>query len=225
MASTTPRAAIFDLDGTLSDSGGIHAESWRLLAAEIDAHVDDAWFLHTFGRANQDIIPELLGQDLTQADIERYSDRKEALYRELAAESLELFPGALDLLRGLQDEGWRLGIGSSTPRENLIFTVPLLGLDPFIETWVGMEDVSRHKPEPDTFLEVARKLEVPPANCLVFEDAPAGIEAACRAGMRGIAVLTHHPRESFGHAAVIRPSIGDITAGDCDGWLDGVPAE
>ncbi len=221
MADHTPRAAIFDLDGTLSDSGALHAESWRRLGREIDSHVPDDWFRNTFGRANQDIIPELLGRALTQSEIDWHSDRKEAIYRDLAATALELFPGAMELLRELQAAGWRMGIGSSTPVANLVFTVPLLGLEPFIETWVGMEDVSRHKPEPDTFLEVARRLGVARSNCLVFEDAPAGIEAACRAGMKGIAVLTHHPRESFGHATAIRDGLAAITADDCARWVSG----
>jgi len=221
MADQTPRAAIFDLDGTLSDSGALHAESWRMLGREIDSHVPDDWFRNTFGRANQDIIPELLGRALTQQEIDWHSDRKEELYRELAATSLELFPGAMELLRGLQAAGWRMGIGSSTPVANLVFTVPLLNLEPYLETWVGMEDVARHKPEPDVFLAVAERLGVAPEQCLVFEDAPAGIEAARRAGMKGIAVLTHHPRESFGHASVIRDSIADISAEDCAMWLNG----
>lgn len=220
MVAQNPRAAIFDLDGTLADSGALHAESWRLLAQEIDAHVPDDWFLHTFGRANQDILPELLGRTLTQPEIDRYSERKEALYRDLAATSLQLFPGALRLLRELESAGWLLGVGSSTPRANLEFTLPRLGLAPYLRAWVGMEDVARHKPEPDVFLEVAHRLDVEPARCLVFEDAPAGIEAARRAGMQGIAVLTHHPRASFGHAHQVRERLDDITGADCAAWLE-----
>lgn len=216
-----PRAAIFDLDGTLGDSGPLHAESWRLLAAELGTTADEGWLQHTFGRANRDIIPELFGRALPDEEIVRHSDRKEALYRELAASRLRLFPGALELLQALQAAGWRLGIGSSTPRLNLDFTFPLLDLSELIEVAVGMEDVARHKPEPDVFLEVARRLDVPPARCLVFEDAPAGITAAVRAQMVGVAVTTHHPAESLraAGAAVVRDGLWSINAAECAGWL------
>ncbi|MCC7492715.1 MAG: HAD family phosphatase [Fimbriimonadaceae bacterium] len=214
-----PRAAIFDLDGTLIDSAASHAASWRVLAAELGLTLPADWFLHTFGRANRDIIPEMLGGAVPDAEIQRLSDRKEALYRELAAETLQPFPGALELLAALQREGWGLAIGSSTPRANLAFALPLLGLDQYIQTTVGMEDVSRHKPEPDTFLACAADLEVAPERCLVFEDAPAGILAAVRGGMHGIAVTTHHPAERFGEATAIRDGLWSISAADCAGWL------
>lgn len=218
-----PRAAIFDLDGTLTDSGALHAESWRLLATEtaVATAVDERWFKRTFGRANRDIIPELLGRELPDHELARYSDRKEELYRDLAGTELQLFGGARELLEALHVAGWRLGIGSSTPRLNLEFTLPLLELEDLIEVTVGMEDVSRHKPEPDTFLEVARRLDVPPAQCLVFEDAPAGIEAARRGGMKGIAVTTHHPADSFTGATAILDGVWDVRVDACEDWLAG----
>ncbi|NUQ00542.1 MAG: HAD family phosphatase [Armatimonadetes bacterium] len=205
----------------MGDSGPLHAESWRLLAGELGTRADDAWFKQTFGRANRDIIPEMFGRAMAEEEIVRHSDRKEALYRELAATRLQLFPGALALLQALRADGWRLGIGSSTPRLNLEFSLPLLALDGLIEVAVGMEDVARHKPEPDVFLEVAHRLGVAPERCLVFEDAPAGIEAAVRGGMRGIAVTTHHPAAALAAAgaAVITDGLWSISAADCATWL------
>ncbi len=216
------KAAIFDLDGTLIDSAALHAESWHLLAAEQSLELDPDWFQRTFGRANRDIIPEMTGRAMPADEIAAWSDRKEELYRGLAAQSLVLFDGARQLLDDLAAAGWRLGIGSSTPRANLDFSLPLLGIDDRIEATVGMEEVSRHKPEPDTFLEVARRLGVAPERCLVFEDAPAGIQAARRGGMKGVAVTTHHPASSFdGLAVAIRDGIWSITAEECGEWLSG----
>ncbi len=215
----TTKAAIFDLDGTLSDSAALHAESWRRLAVELAVPMTDDLFRRTFGRANADIIPMLLGRAVPPDELARHSDRKEGLFRGLAAERLQLYPGALDLLQDLAAGGWRLGIGSSTPRANLAFALPHLGLSELMSAVVGMEDVTRHKPEPDVFLEVARRLAVPPERCLVFEDAPAGIAAAVRAGMRGIALTTHHPAESFAGATAIRDGLWAVTAEDCRAWL------
>ena len=192
-----------------------------MLAGELGIVLEETWFQRTFGRANQDIIPEMMGRALTQASIDELSERKEAVFRRIAVARLPLFPGAFALVEGLATAGWRLGIGSSTPRANLDLVVPLLGLDGHMTATVGMEDVSRHKPEPDVFLEVARRLDVAPERCLVFEDAPAGIEAGQRAGMVPIAVTTHHPAQSFGLAQAIRDGLWSITASDCQEWLDG----
>ncbi len=215
-----PRAAIFDLDGTLADSAALHAQSWRRLASELGVTLDEHWFKHTFGRANKDIIPDMFGQHITPDQIAAYSNRKEELYREIAATDLRLFAGARELLQGLQTAGWRLAIGSSTPCANLAFTMPLLELTDLIEVTVGMEDVTRHKPEPDTFLEAARRLGVPPARCLVFEDAPAGIEAARRGGMAGVAVTTHHPVTAFEGCVAVRAGLWEVTASACATWLE-----
>lgn len=215
-----PRAAIFDLDGTLVDSAPLHCESWVLLSAELGLELPDGWFHQTFGRANYDIIPSLLGRDADDAEIWRLSDRKEELYRELAAEKLTLMDGALDLIQTLHDDGWRIAIGSSTPRANLDFCLPLLGLSSLLGAYVGMEDVKRHKPQPDTFLECARRLGVPPARSLVFEDAPAGVEAAVRGGMAAVAFTTHHPAEKLADAVAIRDGVWSVTAAECAGWVE-----
>jgi HAD superfamily hydrolase (TIGR01509 family) len=214
-------AAIFDLDGTLVDSAPIHAAAWAGLCAELGQAMDDDLFRRTFGKANRDIIPELLGRPAPLDEIERLSDRKEALYRELAASRLGLMDGARALLAGLAAEGWRLAIGSSTPRANLDFITPLLGLDGLLGATVGMEDVAAHKPAPDVFLEAARRLGVPPPRCLVFEDAPAGVQAALAGGMTAIGLLTHHPPEALAGARALRRALGDITPADCRAWLTG----
>jgi beta-phosphoglucomutase-like phosphatase (HAD superfamily) len=90
-----------------------------------------------------------------------------------------------------------------------------------VETTVGMEDVPRHKPAPDVFVECARRLGVAVERCLVFEDAPAGIEAALSGGMKAVAVLTHHPVGRLAGAVAAVDGLWSITAADCAGWLDG----
>lgn len=216
----TPRAAIFDLDGTLVDSAPLHEQSWHLLSHELHLAVPDGWFHQTFGRANADIIPSLLGRPAERAEIQRHSDRKEALYRDLAATRLTLMPGARELLEALHAAGWKLAIGSSTPRENLDFCIPLLGLGHLIEEYVGMQDVARHKPEPDTFLECARRLGAPPQRSMVFEDAPAGVQAALRGGMKAVALTTHHPAASLAGAVAVRAGLWEVSAEECAAWLE-----
>jgi beta-phosphoglucomutase len=215
----TARAAIFDLDGTLVDSAPLHALSWRQLCAELGLPWDEDLFRRTFGKANYDIIPELLARPAERAEIDRLSERKEELYRVIARQELKLVRGARALLEALHADGWRLAIGSSTPRANLEVVVPLLGLDGLLRATVGMEDVRAHKPAPDVFLEAARRLDVPPAHCLVFEDAPAGVQAAAAGGMVPVGVLTHHQPDALPAARVWIDGLWSATAADCAAWL------
>jgi len=215
-----PRAAIFDLDGTLVDSARLHHVSWQQLCRELGLpEMTREAFFACFGQANRDIIPNLLGRPLTADEIEAHSQRKEAIYREVAVRELALFRGARALIEGLRADGWKLAIGSSTPCANLASLVPALGLDGLLDAAVGMEDVTRHKPAPDVFLECARRVGVAPERCLVFEDAPAGVAAALAGGMAVVAVLTHHPRESLAGAVQQVDGLWELTAADCARWV------
>ncbi len=203
-----PRGAIFDLDGVLIDSGEFHRRSWHRLAQEVGAPMSDAFFRETFGQNNGQILPRLLGRALEAEELRGLSERKEALYREEARGRIRLCAGAEPLLAALRERGFRLAVGSSTPRSNMDFFRRELGLDRLFDALVDGDDVTRGKPDPDVFLEAAERIGVPPARCIVFEDAPAGLEAAARAGMRSIAVASTHPTERLaglpGVASVVR---------------------
>ncbi|MEZ5304127.1 MAG: HAD family phosphatase [Verrucomicrobiales bacterium] len=191
---------IFDWDGVIVDSHAQHERSWEMLAAELGSTLPDGFFKATFGMRNQQIIPEFTdwvpGGD--EAKVAELGARKEALYRDLlGAEGIQPLPGVIALLDEIRAAGVRCAVGSSTPRANLDHAIPLLGLDGRFDAIVSAEDVSRGKPEPDVFLRAAEKLGRAPGECLVFEDAHVGIEAARRAGMRVIALATTHPRESL----------------------------
>ncbi len=127
-------------------------------------------------------------------EIDALSRRKEELYREVVQErGIEPLPGVKCWLERLEREGIRCGIGSSTEDKNVKLGLGLLGLERFFRTAVTAGDVKRGKPAPDVFLEVARRLEARPQQCVVFEDAPAGVEAGRAAGMRVVGVTTTHP--------------------------------
>ena len=186
------KAVIFDVDGVLVDTGRLHFEAWRALARELGLPPpDERWFRRTFGRRNEEILKTLLPQpSRDELELERLSRRKEALFRRLAKGKIEPLPGALALVRALKRRGFRLGIGTSTPPENLQMILKELGLRGAFDAWVTGADVERGKPDPEVFLKAAARLGVPPARCAVIEDAPAGVEAAKRAGMRAVAVTT-----------------------------------
>ena len=215
-----PRAAIFDLDGTLVDSARLHHKSWQQLCGELGLPpMTREAFFACFGQANRDIIPDLLGRPTSADEVERHSQRKEAIYREVAVRELTLFAGARELMDGLKADGWKLAIGSSTPCANLAKLIPALGLTDLLDAAVGMEDVTRHKPAPDVFLECARRVGVAPERCLVFEDAPAGVQAALGGGMLAVGLLTHHPREALSGAVTLVDGLWQVTAAQCADWI------
>jgi beta-phosphoglucomutase family hydrolase len=194
-------AALFDWDGVVIDSSEKHEKSWELLASEVGRPLPADHFLRGFGRKNQIIIPEILNWTHDPEEIERLSDRKEVLYRELVRESgVKILPGARELLAALKAAGIPRAIGSSTPRANLEAIFASTGLDTFFDGVVSAEDVVHGKPAPDVFLKGAALLGMPPEKCVVFEDALFGIEAGHCAGMKVIAVATTNPIDLLQHA-------------------------
>ena len=187
-------AAVFDWDGVILDSSRHHEESWELLAKEEGKLLPDGHFLRGFGRRNVEIMRDMLHWSQDLAEIQRLSLRKEELYREVVKDwGIESLPGVRVWLERLKKEGIACGIGSSTEEKNVRLGLGLLGLEDFFQTAVTAEHVKRGKPAPDVFLEVANRLGVSPDKCVVFEDAPAGVEAGRAAGMRVVGVTTTHP--------------------------------
>ena len=189
----TLRAVLWDMDGTLIDSAEYHWLSWRdMLAAEGRPITHDE-FVATFGQRNDTILRGWFGADLPDAEVMRLADMKEARYRELVRErGIELLPGARQWLERLHREGWRQAVASSAPLENIHTILDVLQIEPFFDALVSAEDVQRGKPDPQVFLLAAARVGVPPARSIVVEDAPAGVEAGRRAGMRTIGVRSTH---------------------------------
>jgi beta-phosphoglucomutase len=177
------------MDGTLVDSEEFHWLSWRdTMAAEGNPITRDQ-FVVTFGQRNDSILPRWLGADTMADRIQRVGDAKEELYRRLVHESgLAPLPGAAEWVRRLHQENWRQAVASSAPRANLDVVLEVIGLRAYFQAIVSAEDVTAGKPDPQVFLTAASRLGVPASQCVVVEDAPAGVEAAKRAGMRSIGV-------------------------------------
>jgi len=190
------KGALFDLDGVLIDSSPFHFASWVKLGEEIGFTMTPELFRQTFGRRNDAILRRFI-PDATNEQIAAWSERKEALYRQLAAGKLTPLPGARELVRALKGAGFRLAIASSTPHQNIAFALEQIGMADAFDALVGAEDVTKGKPDPEVFLTAAKRLGVPPERCIVFEDAIAGVIAAKRGGMKCVAVTTTNPRDAL----------------------------
>ncbi|HEX8285382.1 MAG TPA: HAD family phosphatase [Pyrinomonadaceae bacterium] len=186
------RAALWDVDGTLIDSREYHWLSWRGALAAENFEVTREQFEQTFGRRNDEILRGYFPA-YADADIARVGHAKEVAYRRLVRErGIELLPGVGRWLERLRAEGWLQAVASSAPRENLEVIISALGLEKYFSAVASAEDVTEGKPDPQVFLAAASKLGVPARACVVVEDAPAGTEAARRAGMRCVGVLSSH---------------------------------
>lgn len=202
------RAVLFDMDGVLVDSYMPHLDSWRMLADEVGVQITEAQFAETFGRTSRDIIRMLFG-DTDDARVRAYDDRKEALYRDIVRGRIPEMPGATALIRQLADRGIAMAVGTSGPRENIELVCEELGWNAWLKVKVTGADVERGKPDPEIFLAAASKLGVAPGDCVVIEDAPAGIEAAKRGGMRCIGLTTTHAATSLGQADRVVDSLAE----------------
>ena len=159
--------------------------------------LSEADFRRTFGMRNDAVLRDLLGE-LPPAEVERLAVRKEELFRRAARGNIVALPGALALLRLLRERGFRLALVSSTPYANIELMLRSLGVEADFDVVVAGEDVTRGKPNPEGFLLAAERLGVKPAECVVIEDAQAGVEAAKRGGMRCVGVCRDRPRERAG---------------------------
>lgn len=207
-SSRSPLAVLWDLDGTLIDSGPIHFISWREALAKEGCDLTHEAFLACFGMRNDTSIRAWLGPQVTAQEIDRIASAKEIRFRALLDEMpIPVLPGVMEWLPRLHAQGWRQAIATMAPRLNLDKMARLAAIQPYINASVGAEDVSRGKPDPEIFLTAADRLGVSPAACIVVEDAPAGLQAARRAGMRSIGV---GPGVPPGSADLAIPSLDQL---------------
>lgn len=181
-------AVLWDVDGVIIDSGEQHRQAWEQMAREHGLPYSDAAFWATFGMRNADILPRMFGVQGPPERIAALGDYKEELYRELLRREAVALPGAKELMTALHAAGYRQALGSSAPVANLRIIIELLGLGGLLDGYVSGEMVAHGKPAPDIYLAGAQLVGVPPAHCLVFEDAPAGVAAAHAGGMRCVGV-------------------------------------
>ncbi len=191
------RALLFDLDGTLIDSMPAHQLAWIEWHRRHGLTMDEpAFFAATAGRTNHEILLDMR-PGRSEVEYERWVDEKEALYRERAATTLSLISGTRAYLQQARAAGFRLAICTASTPKNMQLAFDKFGLDAWVDTITSPADGLRGKPHPDIFLEAGRRLGIAPEHCVVFEDAPLGVEAARRAGMPAVALTTTLPAAAF----------------------------
>ena len=215
--SHAARAFVFDMDGTIVDNMAFHTRSWITFFERRGKAVDaDEFFRTTAGRQGKEIIRAHMGEHLEDDEIATLNHEKEAVYRELYQPHLKTVDGFDGLVEEARKHNVSLAVATSAPNANIEFTLDGLDLRRHFDAIVGAADVARGKPHPDVFLEAARRCGVAPEHCIVFEDAPLGVEAARRAGMRAVVLTTTLPASSFAEFDNIVAIVNDFSELDVD---------
>jgi len=196
------RGVLWDMDGVLVDTGEFHFQAWSETLDEHGILFNRERFRETFGMNNAGILRVLLGRAPEPELLAEIGDKKEERFRRAVKGRAQLLPGVLGWLERLAAKGTRQAIASSAPPANIDVLVDELGLRTYFQAVASGFDLPG-KPDPAVFLWAASLIDVPPERCVVVEDAVAGVEAAKRAGMKAIAVMTTNPAEALRAADLV----------------------
>ncbi len=185
-------ALIFDMDGVVIDSNPIHRMAWARHNQMHGVRTTEAMQQRMYGKRNDEIVRDFLGQDLTDAEVAEHGAAKERLYREMVKPVIQqsLVPGIGEFLK--RHNNLEIGMGTNAEPANVHLVLDLAGLSHYFRVIVDGQQVEKPKPHPDIYLRVAELLGVPSANCVVFEDSYSGVAAGRAAGMRVVGLQTTH---------------------------------
>lgn len=215
-------AFIFDLNGTMIDDMEYHTRAWYdILNNDLNAGLtEEEVKAHMYGK-NEELLDRIFGQDHFPAERKReLSVEKERRYQQTYRPNLSLIKGLKLFLEKAQKAGIPMAVGSAAIPMNVDFVLDGLHLRQFFKAIVSAADVKTSKPDPETFLKCAGLLHLPPANCIVFEDAPKGVEAAQHAGMNCVVITTMHSKEEFSNYKNIIYFIEDYTNVDPETFIN-----
>ena len=210
-------ALVFDLDGVIIDSMPLHMEAWRMYLARSGKPSDDIES-RMHGRRNDDIVAQFIGANLSRQEIFEHGAAKERLFRAMMKPHLQryLVAGVVPFIERLN--GMPIGLASNAEPANIDFVLDGLGLRSRFRVIVDGHQVRRPKPFPEIYLRAADLLEVRIADCVIFEDSPAGIEAARASGARVVGIQTHP-----GELPRVDLLIRDFLDPSLDHWMHSLP--
>ena len=194
-----PKAFIFDLNGTMIDDMHYHAKAWfDILNNNLHANLSfDEVKKQMYGK-NEELLVRVFGENhFSNEEMQKISMEKEHSYQRAFLPELKLINGLPEFLQKAYDNNIAMAIGSAAIPFNIDFVLDNLHIRHYFKVIVSADDVSISKPHPETYLKAAQLLHTEPKNCIVFEDAPKGVESAANAGMQAIVLTTTHEEKEF----------------------------
>lgn len=198
------KAFLFDMNGTMIDDMHYHIKAWHHLLNELGAGISmERMKAECYGK-NNELLERIFPGRFSEEEKHKMGWEKERQYQEAFRPYLKLLDGLPELLEKARQEGIKMAIGSAAIMFNIDFVLNELNIRSYFDALISADEVEQSKPDPETFLACAAKLDVDPANCLVFEDSPKGVEAAGRAGMDCMVITTlHDPADFAGQKNII----------------------
>jgi beta-phosphoglucomutase len=218
-----PSAFIFDLNGTMINDMEYHNTAWYdILNEDLHAGLTREEVLRQMYGKNEELLDRVFGKGhFSLQQMEAISSKKEQRYQEAFRPHLQLIAGLPEFLRKSEEHHIRMAIGSAAVPLNIDYILDNLSIRHYFTAIVSASDVAISKPHPETFLKAAALLQaaasagaaapITPASCIVFEDAPKGVEAALHAGMRCVVLTTMHDKEEFSVYPNVVNYIADYT--------------
>lgn len=191
------KAIIFDMDGVIVDNISYHIEALKIFLKQFGKEVtEDEFQKHYNGRTIQEVVLELK-PTADHEEVMRLSEEKERIYRDLYSAALAPTQGLMQFLPEAKKAGLKMAVATSAITANADFTLDGLGIREYFTAVIDSTMVHKGKPDPQIYLKAAEELNILPQNCVVMEDALAGIESAKRAGMDVIGLYTSLKKEEL----------------------------
>lgn len=204
-------AFLFDLNGTMIDDMQYHIKAWHGILNSLGADISmEQMKAECYGK-NNELLDRIFPGRFSDDEKNRMSYEKETAYQAAFRPLLKLIPGLDGFLVKAQQATIPMAIGSAAIMYNIDFVLDGLQIRSHFPVVVSAEQVVNSKPDPETYLKCADQLGIPYGDCIVFEDAPKGVEAAARAGMQTVVLTTMHTQEEFSAYSNIRCFVNDYT--------------
>ncbi len=206
-----PKAFIFDMNGTMINDMSYHIKAWRDIVNGLGANLTmEEMKAECYGKSGE-MMDRIFPGRFTQEEKDVIEMDKEQAYQDVYRTEMKLIDGLQELMDKAQTANIAIGIGSAAITFNVNYILDGLNIRPYFKGIVSASNVTISKPHPETFLKCAALLGVNPAECVVFEDAPKGVEAALNAGMPCVVITTMHTKEEFSQYSNIVCFIEDYT--------------
>src|SRR5215510_15748108 len=191
------KAFLFDLNGTMIDDMQYHVRAWHRIFNELGANISiERMKQESYGK-NHEVIERVMPGRFSEEEKTKMSFAKEKQYQKEFKPHLKLIDGLDVFLEKAYQQNIKMAIGSAAIMFNIDFVLDGLDLRKYFSVIVSADDVSHSKPDPETYIKCAEALNVSPKDCIVFEDAPKGVESAQNAEMRSIVLTILHEQHEF----------------------------
>lgn len=212
------KAILFDMDGVLINSEPLWRESKKLLLGRYGLEHLSHLKSGTMGMTNLEAMRKIMEDTGLRGDVAALTDERASIVISLAGQKLELFEGVREKVAEARERGMKTAVATASPKRILDWVLDRFEMQNMFDGYANGDGGIKGKPNPDIFLTAAKAIGVAPENCVVIEDAPHGIEAAKRAGMKCIAVTNSYPKEKLPEAGLIVSGMKDISIEELLGW-------